>query len=78
MTVRLEKICGVGEIEKLMHLDNYFGHAMICNLQINKPINQYLNVENYNSFFKIKSTVVLHMQTAMQSECALNANDALS
>ena len=44
MTVRLEKIYVAGEIEKLMHLDNYIGHAMICNLQINKPINQYLNV----------------------------------
>ena len=29
-------------------------------------------------FFKIKSTVVLHTQNAMQSECALNANDVLS
>ena len=29
-------------------------------------------------FFKIKSTVVLHTQNAMQSECELNANDVLS
>ena len=34
--------------------------------------------ETTTVFFKIKYTVVLHMQNAMQSEYALNANDALS